>query len=49
MGKTLENMKKELYENEVMGEMEFVNALKQTKCNVEAAVGNWVDNIMETF
>ena len=49
MGKTLENMKKELYENEVMGEMEFVNALKQTKCNVEAAVGNWVDNIMEIF
>ena len=48
-GKTLENMKKELCENEVMGEMEFVNVLKQTKYNMEAAVGNWVDNIMETF
>ena len=48
-GKTLENMKKELCENEVMGEMEFVNVLKQTKYNMEAVVGNWVDNIMETF
>jgi flavodoxin len=49
IGKTLENMKKELCESEIMGEMEFRNPLKQTKHNVGAEIGKWVDNIMETF
>lgn len=49
MGETLENMKKELYESEVIGEMEFINPLKQAKYSMEAAVGDWVDNMMEAF
>ena len=49
MGKALENMKKELYENEVISEMEFINPLKQTKYNMETKVETWVDNIMEAF
>ena len=42
-------MKKELYENEVISEMEFINPLKQTKYNMETKVETWVDNIMEAF
>ena len=49
MGKALENMKKELLENEVISEIEFVNPLKQTKYNMEVRVETWVDNIMEAF
>ena len=49
MGKALENMKKELCENEVISEMEFVNPLKKSKYDMETIVETWVDNIMEAF
>ena len=49
VGETLENMKKELCESEVIGEIEFVNPLKQAKYSMETAVGDWVDNMMEAF
>lgn len=49
MGKTLENMKRELCESEVMGEREFINPLKQADYGLETEIGVWVDNIMEAF
>lgn len=47
--KTLENMKKELHESEVIGEIEFIKPLKEKKDNVKEKIGSWVDNILEAF
>ena len=48
-GKALENMKKKLSESEVMGEMEFIKPLKENREYIKQEVGNWVDNVLETF
>lgn len=47
--KTLESMKKELDENEVIGEIEIIKPLKEKNDNVSEEIRDWVDSILEAF